>query len=316
MKKLLTLCFLSITSLSSTLYGYPPGFNANFSAGYRQDELDWSTRDPLETSDPITKIKWEDLQIADFNLTLNFTSCNNWYFRANGDYGRIYSGHAVDSDYAVDIDGGKPHLLNKNHANAGRGDVFDVSGVGGYVFKSSGGRLAIAPVIGYTHSEQHLHLYDAKTVYDAMEPIGPLPGVHSTYKTRWYGGVAGYDLLLNMNCNLRFYGIIQAQMGNYRAKTHWNLRDDIDGFVQHRARFVGYYAEGGVVYNIFSNHYIGISGTYRNLWTHHGEQSMNRINYIVDRDGLYTGQENYKSEQKLRVRWLSWSIMGNWIWHF
>ena len=317
MRKLLTCCLLSFTSLSM-LDAYPPGFNFDAAVGYRQDELEWSTRHPHDSTDPISSLKWEELQIIDFNAFANLTTCNNWYFRVNGNYGRIYSGNVNDSDYSTSsTDGSKKTLIEKNHLNGGRGEVFDLGGGAGYVFKSSGGRMTIVPLIGYIHSEQHLRAYDGvnKFLYNSP-PLGKVEGVNSTYKNRWYGGFAAYDMLINWNCNLRFFGTIQAQMGKYRGKAHWNLRDDIIGDIHHKANFVGFYGQGGFLYNIFCNHFIGISGTYRNMWTHHGEQSLNRINYIVNTFGIATGQEVFESHQKFHARWTSWSVLGNWMWHF
>lgn len=318
MKKLFTSSFLLLTTLSTTLYGYPPGFNADVGVGYRQDQLKWATRDPQDSTDPVSSLKWKELQIFDINGFANFTTCNYWYFRVNGNYGRIYSGRVDDSDYSVSASGGSSRtLIEKNHLNGGRGEVFDLGGGVGYVFKSAGGRMTIAPLIGYMHSEQHLRAYDAVNVFlfDST-PLGRIEGANSTYNNRWYGGFAAYDMVVNFSCNLRFIGTVQGMMGNYRAKANWNLRDDIIGDVFHKGNFVGGYGQGGFIYNIFCNHFIGVTGTYRNLWTHHGEQKITRVTYFVNAFGIATGESIVKSKQKMHVRWTSWSVLGNWLWHF
>jgi hypothetical protein len=315
MKKLVTKYLLSsLTLLTFPLClqaGGPPNFAADVNVGYRQDEFFWKSRNPATPLDPTTSEKWENLQILDVNAFMNYTTCTSWYFRVNGNYGRIYSGHAVDKDYLQN--GSSKVHIETNHGNAGKGEVFDVAGGAGFAFRSSGGRLMIAPLIGYIHSEQHLRFFDLNNTFLIdSNPIGRISGAHSTYNTRWYGGFAAYDLLLDWSCALKFFGTIQAEMGNYRGKAHWNLRDDINGYVYHKANFVGFYGTGGFIYNIFCHNYIGVSGSYRNLWTHHGSQKMNRRTYLYDLFGNYVGHTHEDHHQKMHARWRSWSVLANW----
>lgn len=313
MKKLFTRLMFSCTLLSANLIAdVHPHFNADVSLGYRQDQFFWKSRDPKVDDDPTTLEKWNNLQLLDFNAFATYTTCTNWYFRVNGNYGRIYSGHVIDKDYIQRA--GQEITIEKSHANGGKGEVFDLVGGVGYAFVSSGGRLVVAPLIGYLHSEQHLRMFSVNNTFQLDgNPLGHISGVHSTYNTRWYGGFAGYDLLLDWSCGLKFFGSIQAEMGKYRAKAFWNLRDDIDGLVYHKANFVGFYGIGGFIYNIFCNNYIGVSGAYRNLWTHHGEQKMNRRTYLYNMFGSYTGHTHRDFEQKFHARWISWSVQGNWV---
>jgi hypothetical protein len=318
MKKLLTTFLLTYATVAPHLEAVysAPSFNFDLAAGYRQDHFRWRSRDP-EVSDDLTEsVTWKNLQIADFTGFATYTSCTGWYFRVNGDYGRIYDGHVKNKDYLQS--GSGDTLFEVNKANGGKGEVFDVVGGVGYRFISNGGRLALAPLIGYIHSEQHLHIYDVTNTFIlGQAPEGKIPG-HSTYKTRWYGGFAAWDMLLDWSCDLKFFGTIQGQMGQYRGQAHWRARSDINGFINHKANYVGFTGTLGFLYRIFCNNSIGISGSYRNLWTHHGKQKTNRRVYLLDDFGWVINRqgEDHDFEQKFHARWRVWSVQGNWFIHY
>lgn len=325
MKKLLTFCILSCAPLSTALEASvpSPNFNAAIAAGYREDQFSWRSRNPSVPEDFTESVEWKHVQIAEYSGFMNYTSCTNWYFRVNGNYGRIYSGHVLNKSY-LQI-GNNSQLAEENKANGRRGETFDLVGGAGYMFISSGGTLMLAPVIGYIHSEQHLHIYDINNVFltafvppDGLAPAVPLGhiGGHNTYKTRWYGGFAAWDLLLDWSCNLKFFGTIQGQMGKYRGKAEWTTNEDINGFIHHKGNYVGFNAVLGFLYQVFCNSSIGISGSYRNLWTHNGKQKSNRVHYLTDINGFFAGEENVDYEQKFHARWRSWSVQGNWLVHY
>lgn len=316
MKKLLTTCLLTCASFSPGVeasYG-TPNFNVDVAAGYRQDHFKWVSRDPSDPTDLTERVSWRNLQIADFSGFMTYTSCTGWYFRVNGDYGRIYDGNVKNKDYLQGNSGST--LMEVNKANGGKGEVFDLAGGVGYRFISTGGRLTLAPLIGYIHSEQHLHIYDVNNTFVRDEdPMGHIGG-HSTYRTRWYGGFAAWDMLLDWSCDLKFFGTIQGQMGQYRGKADWTSRTDINGFIHHKANYVGFCGTLGFLYRVYCNHSAGISGSYRNMWTHHGSQKTNRIHYLTDIYGFYSGQEDRDFEQKFHARWRTWSVQGNWFVHY
>lgn len=317
MKKLLTSCLLTCAALTQTLEAspQPPNFNVDIAGGYRVDQFRWASRGANDPTDLTEHVSWKNLQIAEISGFMTYTTCTNWYFRVNGGYGRIYSGHTLEKDYS-EVNN-KSILEEKNKGNGGKGEVFNVAGGVGYMFVSSGGRLLLAPLIGYIHSEQHLHINNVENVFlRGSNPIGKVDYVHSKYKTRWYGGFAAWDFLLDWNCSLKFFGTLQGQLGNYRGRAQWNARDDIHGDINHKANYVGFNGLLGFLYNIFCNNYIGVSGTYFNLWTHHGSQKLNRTHYFLDRYGYYAGQENRDYKQKFHARWRSWSVQANWMIHY
>lgn len=281
---------------------WPADLDVDIGFGYREDDFTWEIAGPDGIPNVLSKLHWTDLKIAEVKGTFRYTSCTNYVFRFDGDYGHIYAGHNTDSDFL-----GDDQTLEFSHisSHAGRGFVYDLSAGVGYQFTSTGGRMTITPLLGYANQGQHLHIFRGVQRVIFFDP-GPIPGLNSTYKTRWYGPWLGFDFNVRVECNAYLFGGFDWHFYRYRARGHWNLRTDIGDF-KHKANGQGYGANLGFCWDCLPCVTLGIVGTYRNYRARTGDDTT-----PVFVDGL-----TIDVVTKLKkVHWHSYAVTGLLMWSF
>lgn len=201
-----------------------------FSAGYRQDDLDWNIGGYL-TADQyvnvLSELTWDDLESYQIKFQGSLVWPNFVAIRGVADYGWIFDGDNQDSDYA-----GNDRTLEFSRSNnsADDGDVWDVSLAMGHPFRT--GRKVIAtitPLVGYSHHEQNLTIRDG---YQTIPHLGAFSGLDSSYDTQWYGPWLGIDLNFKATSiktfvhRLETFFSYEYHWADYEAEADWNLRDD------------------------------------------------------------------------------------------
>lgn len=191
MRKFILTVMASLLSCSATYAFWPEAADSSLEigVGYRQDRLEWKTRNRCDYSDycgcgdytgtyfsdgydngnfgegfPFGRshVKWKNLNIWEIEARGKYVTCDNIYLRANADYGWITSGKNRDSDHRF-FDGDDYYGYGyesefefaRSHSKT-RGHVYDARIAIGYEFKLCDCSLGIAPLVGYSWHGQHL----------------------------------------------------------------------------------------------------------------------------------------------------------------
>ncbi len=201
----------------------PKDANLEFSAGWRQDNLNWNIAGTTSGTDPdiLSELKWTGLQTAYLKAALTTTIYKEAYLRTHYGYGVVYDGDNRDSDYLGD---GRTIEYSRSINNAGKGFVEDASAGVGYRFYPFPGLRAfwVGPAVGYSYNRQELHITDG---FQAIPLEGPFAGLDSSYDAQWIGPWAGIDFLLSTG-RFSASGFFEYHAASYEATADWNLRDD------------------------------------------------------------------------------------------
>lgn len=275
-------------------------FNVWGAVGWREDDFNWTTRNPPETPNVISKLKWSDLRMVQFTGGARYI-CKNYVARFRGDYARIYTGQNKDLDYFDDGQGTR-FLFSESKNKSNRGYVFDLSPGVGYQLTSNGGRCIVTPMGGWSYREQHLHMTNGNQVINVFDPtnVGHFPGLNSKYTTRWMGGWLGLDFETKVECNAWLFGGVEYHWLRYHAKGIWNLRPDMPYF-RHRANAQGYILNLGFSWECIPNFTMGMIGDIKFFRTSGGEDTS----HVVTPDGEFS-----VDGRLTRVHWHSISFAG------
>ncbi|MBW7956721.1 MAG: outer membrane beta-barrel protein [Deltaproteobacteria bacterium] len=195
----------------------------SFSAGKRVDNLDWSIAGGGVNI--LSELTWKDLESYQLKGRARIY-IGRVYLRGQAAYAFIVSGENQDSDYAGN---NRTNEISRSENRSDSGDFWDLSGGVGYVFRPAltGGRLAIAPIAGLSYHRQNLTITDGfQTVTSpGFPPLGPFPGLDSTYSASWAGPWAGVDIEYAYK-RLTVSGSLEYHVAYYNAVANWNLRAD------------------------------------------------------------------------------------------
>lgn len=192
-------------------------------AGYRQDNLDWSIAG--SSVNILSELKWEDIKILQAKATYRTFSGDMWYLRSSIGLGFIIDGYNQDSDY----DGNDRTLeFSRSNNSSDAGSVLDATGVIGFVLPLSSSFRAI-PLVGLAYNAQYLTMTDGNqtitTAGRGLPPLGPFSGLDSEYNANWYGPLAGVDLVYK-GSSFKLRSTFEYHYVRYFANADWNLRSD------------------------------------------------------------------------------------------
>ena len=236
------------------------GFDLGLSVGYRVDDLDWSIAGNSSGTGPniLSELTWNDLEILQLKADAKFILGNFPYVRGYLAYGSILKGKNQDSDYGGD---NRTFEWSRSNNSADDGNVWDGSGGIGYQATSASGKIKLAGLVGYSYHEQNLTMTNgyqtvSEPVYAPPDmtpiPIGPFPGLNSTYETEWNGPWFGVDLSYRPNEKWVFMGSFEYHWAEFNAEANWNLRSDI----AHPKSFEQKADGNGIVLSLVCDYYI------------------------------------------------------------
>lgn len=298
---------------------WPSPVNLEANGGFRRDKFRWSIAGPMlddsssdeEIFEPpvLSELQWKDLRIIQFGGSASYVSCTNYALKISGDYGHIYHGRNIDTDFDEN-----ENVFLRSENDAGKGCVYDVEGAVGYRVTSTGGRFIGVPLIGYSYHGQQLHMFEGDLVINRFPPpfngTGRFDGLNSTYKTRWFGPWIGLDFVTRVEKCAYVFGGFEWHLVSYRATGNWNLREDISEF-HHRAHGFGYVVTAGGNWEIWKNWSIGVKANFRNFRTRHGRE---RTTVFIDDSGTIIPIE---VEGRFNgARWKSVDVSAMIAWRF
>lgn len=285
---------------------------SDIALGYRQDELNWTIGSNLwDGPNILSELSWNDLQIVQVQGVSKVVTCNHIVFKGMGDYGYIVSGKSRDSDYHGD---NRTWEYSRSLHDSGNGFVFDASLAVGYQYEFLKSQLIFQPLVGYSVNSQHLKITNGRVVVsEGSEGIRKIHGLHSSYNTYWFGSWLGFDLDYKLNCQLDFFGGFEYHLAFYRAKGHWNLRDDLPNGFDHKANNgLGQVYTFGGRYVLCNEVTLALIANYQTFRTGHGNDSG-----MIVRENKFGHEIRRSFSQPLnRVIWRSASIMGTLGYHY
>lgn len=112
---------------SSPFFEDPPVLNFYVAGGFREDFLKFHIGGDKPHPKVFSKVEWKNLKIAEISASVNYSTCNNYYMRANGGYGRIIQGDgSVSNEFTIhqqkeEIDHHQPQKPQRHgHRKKGR----------------------------------------------------------------------------------------------------------------------------------------------------------------------------------------------------
>ncbi|HHP7236386.1 MAG TPA: hypothetical protein ACFCUC_17275 [Desulfobacterales bacterium] len=223
-------------------------------AGYRHDELDWNIAG--NGVNVLSELTWEDLQSVAVGGTLQRRFGPGFRILGSVDYGFVFDGDNQDSDYAGD---NRTLEFSRSNNSADDGDLWDLSLGLGYDLALLTNRLTVSPLLGYSLHVQNLTITEGvQTVseFGFPVPLGPFPGLDSSYDTQWYGPWLGLEAVYKSYGTgdpaggFEFSLGVQYHWADYEADATWNLRGDLrqpDSF-EHDADGNGVVGSGAFAY--------------------------------------------------------------------
>lgn len=199
----------------------------DLNAGYRTDKLNWNIASDLSgtvTPNVLSELTWDTLRIAQLSGGLQLTGADGLHFRATADYGWIYAGNNQDSDY---LGNNRTLEFSRTNNDASGDNVWDMSLAFGYRFRYVQDRTPtyLIPLVGYSRHAQNLRITSANQTIPAT---GPVPGLNSTYQSRWQGRWIGVEFLTDVPSDVNAYFRLEHHWADYSAEANWNLRADLE----------------------------------------------------------------------------------------
>ncbi len=204
------------------------------SAGYQQQQFNWSVAGNLQGSHPniYSELRWEKLKGVLTRFDCKWEIANRLFFHSDIAAGFTLSGRATDTDYQED-NRTSPSFHARLTSN--RGSTIEMKAGIGYKFLHGSTYNATASA-GYGINRQSLVLTDNNTS----------AGLHSTYTPVWKGPFISIEQSLSLSHHIRANALFTYHHTRYTAKANWNLIDEFQHPVSFRHFAKGYGLSGGI----------------------------------------------------------------------
>ena len=242
-------------------------------SGYEQAKLDWSIPNGNQAPDILSELTWDDLEIWNNQLEIDFARPASWRIHMAASYGSIFDGHNQDSDYLYS---GRQGEFSRSYAEVG-GYTASASALIGYQFLFQGDRLTLTPSIGYRFDRQQMEDSDGYQAVDWISgDLGPFPGLDSTYRADWHTGVLDLDSTFALTDKLSLLAGASFGLGTYRGEAVWNLREDFEQnpSFRHSADSYAATARLGLRYQITPSLAISGLAVFNHSWTDDGSETI------------------------------------------
>ena len=238
--------------------------------GYRRDKLDWSIAGLNGTPNILSELTWDNIEIATISTGTTLLLDERWLVNLDFTYGRIFDGDNQDSDYLGD---NRTLEFSRSNNAAEDGDVYDISVSTGYRWQpnTTNVKTEIRPLIGLSYHAQNFQMTDGFQTLSAPPqglPLGPFPGLDSTYDATWFGPWLGVDSVFKFDERFQLDLGLEYHYAFFDATANWNLREDFqhpESFT-HEAEGYGIIARFGGQYQLHSDLTLGLSLDYQD-WT-------------------------------------------------
>ena len=204
--------------------------------GYRRDDMDWSISAPDGHPNILSELSWSDIEIATVSVGTTLFFESNWLINLDLLYGHIYDGDNQDSDYRTD---NRTNEFSRSNNNSDEGSVLDVSISAGYSWtvpfraETIYPNIEFRPQVGLSYYSQNFKMTDGNQTlstaapeygYTEPSPLGPFPGLNSTYDSTWFGPWIGLKSKLHFSDSFTLGWNLEYHYAEYDSTANWNLR--------------------------------------------------------------------------------------------
>jgi len=339
---------------SVPFYTEPVPFNFHLDAGFREDNLKFRVGPRTTKFEEVrhldshrahkthSKVKWRNLKIAQIEGSFDYTTHNDYYIRANADYGRVLDGfgrvtnffarrhHHFDegSDYGSfgddssynDSGSGSGSSYSRERreyseqtSRSENGYVADLVGGVGWKVVGLDGRSWIAGLGGYSYHRQSYEMTHFEQKFDLIDlvNVGKIPGLKGTYVTCWTGPWLGVDYLSKIEYDVTLYGSLEWHFAKFRADGRWTYTEAYNGHFRQNSQGYGAVARMGLDWTPCDNWAFGICGDYQ-IWStkNKGRNRATVVNNLPMGDEIDLTFPVVERASLRRVRWNSYSING------
>ncbi len=216
--------FLLVVSNSMEAKGDLLSVDLELRTHLRTDRLHWhiAGRNVNILSELIT----EDIEIVQVGLRSTFTK-DHYVFFAEGAHGALRSGKTTDRDYLGDDRTG---LYSESVSDVSGRNAWDLTAGAGRHFLFNSNRYRITPLIGASHHRLRLLKTNGMQTIATpgkTPPVGPIPGLASTYDATWNALWAGGEFMVQASKSIELRASYRYHWFDYQADARWNLRQDL-----------------------------------------------------------------------------------------
>ena len=203
----------------------------SFRIGYRVDQLDWNIASDLSgtyTPNILSELTWDDIESVELQIDFSGKLARQFYYHIDLSIAGIRKGKNQDSDY---YGNNRTLEFSRSNNNASDGYLGDISGAIGYPIQldeDGKKRLRLTPLLGYSYHRQNLTMTDGVQTIASPDtpPLGPFPGLDSSYDAEWYGPWFGFELAFALAPGVALDIQFEHHVGEYLGVADWNLRED------------------------------------------------------------------------------------------
>ncbi len=185
----------------------------DLSMAYQTDDFKWSIAGNSQGQNPniLSEVSWQNLQGPTYYLGIYLPIFSKIALQAS--YGQFFilNGRVNDTDYLED-NRTSPSFTVDLESNKGNSRNFQL----GLSYQWQLNKIKLKPILAYNLSQQLLYLQDNNNL-------------NSSYKTNWYGVMAGLNVKYPLLKSLEFSHNLDYHQLKYRAVANWNL---IENFAQ------------------------------------------------------------------------------------
>lgn len=277
------------------------------STGFRMDDLHWNIAGNDNNPNVLSELTWSDLQTLQATASGRALVSDWLYLRGSLGYGYTFSGDNQDSDFSGSD---RTQEYSRSSNNADGGSFLDAAIGVGYRFSLLSGRFKLAPLLGYSYSQQKLKQTDGVQVIatpaKGTPAAGPLQGLDSTYDASWLGPWLGIDLSFDITERITLFGSFEYHWASFDAEGNLNLRSDLahPKSYEQDADAKGFIFTLGAEYHLSGPWAVNLSFNYQEWSTDPG----------LDR--LYAASGSVQETRLNEVHWDSWSLMVGLVYRF
>jgi len=210
------------------------------SISQRNDNLNWNIAG--STVNVLSELKWENLSISQLQAAVDLLLDDDRRLSARVGYGSINSGTNQDSDYNGN---NRTQEFSRSYSKAG-GDVIDASiGFGKRLRMRDSNKersVYLTPFAGISMHKQNLTMTDgfqAVSMPPSTTPLGPFPGMASSYDAQWLGPWVGMEMQVETERGWTVKADMEYHLVDFSASANWNLRTDLAHPVSFRQNATG-----------------------------------------------------------------------------
>jgi hypothetical protein len=273
MKKLAIALMLLVSAVEMKLQAFDFDSNVDLGVGYRKDKFHYDTRYiPPQTAFNYQR-SWHDINAVTLWGKAEFTTCDHWYAKVEGDYGWTQHG----SEHFKSQNNVSGSIIAAAYDRSGKdGNLYDAEIALGYEFSFCCHQWYITPVVGWRWNGIDIKNSDARALGSTFADSG------SHNRVRLNGVLVGFKAGWNVDCGWDAY--LGYEWSPLRYKNHFTVGsgDPATLFGDHYSSsksMSGNYFFLGSSYQIFDGWKLGGQLDWRWNWSKTATENYLGVNY-------------------------------------